>query len=365
MAGNPYWCSDIGGFQNDPTDDILARWFEAGTFFPIFRIHGSRNTEIYNMSTTVKPIALAFDVLRYRLMPYIYSLAWKVTNEGYTITRALPFDYPGDANVINIANQFMFGPALLINPVVTSGVTSRSVYLPAGTWYDFWTGTANVNTAGRTVTASAPLSILPIYAKAGAILPMGSKIQYATQKQADTIELRVYPGADGSFTLYEDEGDNYNYEAGTYSTIPISYSNSTGKVTIGARTGSFTGMLTNRIFNIVFVSPGHGIADTITLNPDCVIAYSGTQVTGCTSGIVQQGGTESFNRPMALSTTVTTANGRIVLDRKYSGLQKSVSVYNCVGKLLATKTLNKNDINLAGDFNIPTGVYIVKIKTLP
>jgi alpha-D-xyloside xylohydrolase len=154
MAGNPYWCSDIGGFQGNLNDGILIRWFQAGTFFPIFRVHGSRNTEIYNMSATAQPIAIAFSKLRYRLMPYIYSLAWKVTSENYTMTRALPFDYPDDANVKNIADQFMFGPALLVNPITASaGATSRTVYLPAGTWYDFWTGAADNGAAGHGVSA--------------------------------------------------------------------------------------------------------------------------------------------------------------------------------------------------------------------
>lgn len=287
MAGNPYWCSDIGGFMSNCTpgiascEEIMTRWFQAGTFFPIFRVHGSRPTEIYNYSAQTQQICTAFDKLRYRLMPYIYSLAWKVTNENYTITRALPFDFPGDPGVFNIANQFMFGPALLINPVTTAGAVSRSVYLPSGTWYDFWTGAPNASTAGRTIMASSPIQTIPVYARAGAIIPMGPRIQYANQKQPDTIELRVYPGADGNFNLYEDEGDNYGYESGSFATIPISYNNASGVVTIGNRTGTFPGMLTNRIFNIVFVSGGHGISDSITQNPDCVVSYSGSAVATC------------------------------------------------------------------------------------
>jgi hypothetical protein len=287
MAGNAYWCSDIGGFQNNCSpgiascEEIMTRWFQAGTFFPIFRVHGTRATEIYNYSAQTQQICTEFSRVRYRLMPYIYSLAWKVTNENYTITRALPFDFPSDPAVFNIANQFMFGPALLINPVTVAGATSRSVYLPAGTWYDFWTGAPNANTAGRTVTASAPIQTIPVYARAGAIIPMGPRIQWVNQKQPDTIELRVYPGADGNFTLYEDEGDNYGYESGSFAIIPISYNNASGVVTIGSRTGTFPGMLTNRIFNIVFVNSGHGIADTITPNPDCVISYGGSAVSTC------------------------------------------------------------------------------------
>ena len=249
-------------------------------------IHGTRATEIYNYNAQTQQICTEFSRVRYRLMPYIYSLAWKVTNENYTITRALPFDFPGDPGVINIGNQFMFGPALLIKPVTVAGATSRSVYLPAGTWYDFWTGAPNANASGRTVTASAPIQTIPVYARAGAIIPMGPRIQYANQKQPDTIELRVYPGADGNFTLYEDEGDNYGYESGSYATIPISYNNTSGVVTIGNRTGAFPGMLTNRIFNIVFVNSGHGIADTITPNPDCVVSYDGSAVSTCAFSLI-------------------------------------------------------------------------------
>ena len=362
MAGNPYWCSDIGGFQNDPTDDILTRWFQAGTFFPIFRTHGSRPTEIYNMSATVKPIAIAFSTLRYRLMPYIYSLAWKVTSENYTMTRALPFDYPNDASVRNIANQYMFGPALLINPITTTGATSRSVYLPAGNWYDFWTGTVNTGTAGRNVTASAPSQIIPIYAKAGAILPMGPKIQYATQS-VDPIELRVYPGANGSFTLYEDAGDSYDYETGKYATIPITYIDSPQNLVIGARSGSFTGMVSSRTFKVVFVKTGHGIADTITADPDFTLAYSGAAVGTAGVDISMQNTGVAVVRPMSI--TLKTAGNSIILSNKFAGKSKSVALYDLGGKLVAMKTLKTNDINLRKDFGVPSGVYIVKVKTLP
>jgi alpha-D-xyloside xylohydrolase len=363
MGGNPYWCSDIGGFQNGPTDEILTRWFQAGTFFPIFRIHGSRATEIYNMNTSPRQICTAFSRLRYRLMPYIYALAWKVTNEGYTMTRALPFDFPSDANVTNIANQYMFGSALLINPVVTTGATNRNVYLPAGTWYDFWTGLANANTAGRNVSASAPLAIIPIYARAGAILPMGPRIQYANQKQADTIELRVYPGADGNFTLYEDEGDNYNYENGSYSTIPIAYSNTTGKVTIGARTGSFTGMLTNRVFNIVFVSSGHGIGDTVTTNPDCIVKYNGAAITACpVTGTCEECLRQNFIKDEPF--TVKTADEKIAFPPSYAGAIKNVAVYDLFGRLVQKASFKKQSISLRKDFGLSNGSYIVKVKLM-
>jgi alpha-D-xyloside xylohydrolase len=369
MAGNPYWCSDIGGFSGSgngsPSDETLARWFEAGTFFPIFRLHGSRNTEIYNMSTAVRPIATAFTDLRYRLMPYIYSLAWKVTNEGYTMTRALWYDFPGDANVINIANQYMFGPALLINTVGTTGATSRNVYLPAGTWYNFWTGTPTTSTGATVTGVSAPLSIIPVFAKAGAIIPMGPKIQYATQS-VDPIELRVYPGADGNFTFYEDENDNYNYQSGSYATIPISYNNTTGKVIIGARNGSFPGMLKTRTFNVVFVTAGHGIADTVTSNPDCVISYDGTAIQGCPSGqvgICHQCEMDRVQKGGMMS-TMKTAEEKVSFPPGYSGMQKEIAVYSFSGRLLAKAVFEKQWVSLQKDFGIATGLYIVKVRTL-
>jgi alpha-D-xyloside xylohydrolase len=361
MAGNPYWCSDIGGFQGTLADETWIRWFQAGTFFPIFRIHGSRQTEIYNMSATVRPIATAFSKLRYRLMPYVYSLAWKVTSEGYTMTRALPFDFPNDGGVKNIADQFMFGPALLINPMISAGSTGRNVYLPAGTWYDFWTGNANNGTAGRSVAGAAPLTRIPIYARAGALLPMGPNIQYATEKP-DPIELRVYPGADGSFNLYEDEGDGYGYENGNYSIIPISYSQATQRVTIGQRTGSFTGMLANRTFNVVFVAAGKGVDTTVTATPDCVIQYSGGEVSGCPVAI----GSKEWiaqNRMRLVPFTARISGERFLLPAAYSVVACQAAVYDMSGRLLRTAVVKGRAIFLR-DMRLPNGTYIVKVRAV-
>jgi hypothetical protein len=174
----------------------------------------------------------------------------------------------------------------------------------------------------------------------------------------------VYPGADGSFTLYEDEGDNYNYEAGTYSTIPISFSNSTGKVTIGARTGSFTGMLTNRVFNIVFVTPGHGIADTITLNPDCVIAYNGTAVTSCPlSGVARECAARRSTK--VNNYTMKTSEEKIVFPAEYSGMTKEVAVYDICGRLLQKSVFKKQNISLWKDCGLSKRIYIVKVTMIP
>jgi hypothetical protein len=283
------------------------------------------------------------------------------------MTRALAFDFSSDPNVLNNANndfpdQYMFGPALLVNPVHTTGATTRSVYLPIGsTWYDFWTGITSAG--GGSVTAQAPLAIIPIYARAGAIIPMGPRIQYATQS-VDPIELRVYPGADGSFTLYEDQGDSYAYETGSYATIPMTYSNSTGKITIGARSGSFTGMLANRTFNIVFVTSGHGIGDTVTTNPDCVISYNGTPVSGCpVSGVCAE--CAAKNRMMAEPFTMKTADERVVLPAGYAGMTKEVAVYDIPGRLLQKSVFEKQTISMRKDFSLPSGTYIVKVKMVP
>jgi alpha-D-xyloside xylohydrolase len=215
---------------------------------------------------------LAVDQLRYRLMPYIYSLAWQVTSAGYTIMRPLVFDFQNDTNVYGIKDHFMFGPAFLVNPVTAAGATSRSVYLPAGTWYDFGTGSTVVG--GNKITADAPLSQMPLYVRAGSIIPMGPMIQYATQS-IDPLEIRIYEGQDATFTLYEDEGDSYNYESGKYSTIKLSWSESAKQLTIGAAAGTYPGMPATRTFNVVFVAANHGAGLAVTATPDSVVTYNG------------------------------------------------------------------------------------------
>ncbi len=272
----PYWTTDIGGYFGTPSEELFTRWFQFGAFNPMFRIHGQAPKELYGSqwSTQGKANMLAVDNLRYRLMPYIYALAWKVTNAGYTMMRPLVFDFQNDTMVYGIKDQFMFGPALLVSPVTAMGATSRSVYLPAGTWYDFWTGSTTAG--GTTTTASAPLSQIPIHVRGGSILPMGPMIQYATQS-ADPLEIRVYAGADASFTIYEDESDTYNYETGQYAQIPLAWNNAAKTLTVGARTGSYTGMPTSRTFNIVFVGANHGGGIGVTGTPDQVVRYDGTQ----------------------------------------------------------------------------------------
>jgi alpha-D-xyloside xylohydrolase len=446
MSGIPYWTFDIGAFVigayggvfynggKDPAyQELYTRMFQLGTFSPIFRSHGSETPrEIWEMGEFTEPI-LKFDKLRYRLMPYIYSLAWKVTNEDYTIMRGLPMDFAGDKKTYFINDQFMFGPSIMACPVtkymyyhppeptviiepeyfstndgqqgldayyykdnkyenlgkhqvdpninifwytgrpdyVTDSMfairwegkllpkqtgkyqfhlksfdakriyldgkelkmvytsveqytevvmleagkeynfvletensstgaarmqlfwktpeifaqeetkeeidKTRKVYLPQeDTWFDFWTG--KTLKGGKLITASAPIDIMPLYIRAGSILPMGPFLQYATEKPADPLELRIYPEADGSFTLYEDENNNYNYEKGIYSTIDFHWDNTKHELTISERKGQFPGMLKERTFNIVIVKEKHGNGLEITEKANRTVNYTGKEM---------------------------------------------------------------------------------------
>jgi len=429
FTGIPYWTTDIGAFfvrvpggsGNDMYRELFTRWYQYGAFCPIFRVHGTNTPrEIWRFGdpgSWAYDAQLKFDNLRYRLIPYIYSLGWKVTHENYTMMRGLSFDFASDNNVYNIDDQFRFGPALLVNPVTKAmycrwveedegsiiptgnllsqdgkpGLTgeyyedmdfnslfktqtdsiinfswgmdapmqgmptdsfsvrwsgkiiapetgeytintitddgarvwvdnkqiindwtdhaplinsgkinleagksydlkfeyfeykmgavaqlywilpsqkktetvalpekTRKVYLPGhNAWVDFWTG--EKFTGGQTITAPAPIDIMPLYVKAGSIIPMGPYLQYATEKPANPIELRIYPGADGVFELYEDENDNYNYEKGKYALIPFFWNDKSRTLTIGNRKGEFNGMLKQRVFNIVLVNQTAGI----------------------------------------------------------------------------------------------------------
>jgi alpha-D-xyloside xylohydrolase len=216
--------------------------------------------------------------LRYRLLPYLYSTAWQVTSEGSPFMRPLVVDFPKDPQVVSIGDQYLFGPAIMVTPVTTAGATNRPVYLPAtgAPWFNFWTGATSP--AGQNVEAAAPVETLPLFVRPGSIIPMGPFLQYSSEKPADPIELRVYRGADGKFTLYEDEGDNYDYEKGKYTTIPISWNDARHTLEIGKRTGEFHGMLKERTFNIVWVSENHGAGVSTTEMPDTVVHYTGKAV---------------------------------------------------------------------------------------
>jgi alpha-D-xyloside xylohydrolase len=285
LSGIPYWTTDIGGFisggdLSDPKfRELFVRWFQFGTFSPIFRVHGTRSNPDENELWSYGPeskILFQYDDLRYRLLPYIYSLAWKVTSESYTPMRPLVMDFRDDVNAQNVGDQFMYGPAFLVNPVTEQGATQRRIYLPKGKWYDFWTG-AKVE-GGKFADVPAPLERMPLYVRAGSIIPMAPEEEYSNQKPADPIELRVYPGADGDFTIYEDEGDTYNYEKGQYATIPIHWNDTTHTLTVGARKGSFSGMLETRRLNVIMVEENHGAGIEPPSAPDQAAQYSGGEI---------------------------------------------------------------------------------------
>jgi alpha-D-xyloside xylohydrolase len=284
LSGLPYWTTDIGGFTSgDPNDpayrELFIRWFQFGAFCPIFRVHGTRvgdTNELWSYGPDAQKILVAYDRLRYELMPYIYSLAWKITSENYTIMRPLVMDFRNDARAQNIGDQFLFGPSILVNPVTEPGAVTRHLYLPQSRWYDFWTG--QTTEGGKAIDAPAALDRLPLFVRAGAIVPMGPDMEYSDEKPADPIELRVYRGANGAFTLYEDGTDSYDYERGAHATIPIAWDETSKTLTIGQRQGSFPGMLANRTFHVVFVTGGHGAGPGTTTSPDRVVRYSGTSV---------------------------------------------------------------------------------------
>jgi alpha-D-xyloside xylohydrolase len=284
-TGIPYWTSDIGGYlTGDPADPVFeesyTRWWQFGTFCPIYRTHGRRQgtheNELWAFGPQTQKICTQYDDLRYRLMPYIYSLTGRVTLESYTPMRLLPFDFPDDLKVRNLGDEFMYGPAFLVSPVVEANAINRVVYLPAGTsWTDFWSG--QVQQGGQEITADAPIEKIPLFIRAGSIIPMGPFLQYSDEKPADPIELRVYPGADGEFKLYEDDGITYGYEKGQFSTITFTWDEKAQTLKIGARQGSFPGMLASRTFNVVFVDATHGTGIALAEGGKSV-TYTGSEL---------------------------------------------------------------------------------------
>jgi alpha-D-xyloside xylohydrolase len=272
ITGLPYWTTDIGGFfrpgKSQYTDEkfqeLLTRWYQWGTFNPIFRIHGyMTETEPWKYGQTVEDNMRKMLNLRYRLLPYIYSEAWQVTKNGSTMMRPLVMDFREDEIAVKQAYEFMFGKNILVAPITDAGVNEWTVYLPKSIdWYDFWTGKRF--TGGQTIKTAAPLDKIPLFVKAGSIIPMGKFIQYAGEKSADTLEIRVYKGANGTFDLFEDEGDNYNYEKGKFTTISFSWDEKSQTLKIGNRKGNFPNYLVKRVFNIVFVneSEGFGVINT-------------------------------------------------------------------------------------------------------
>jgi alpha-D-xyloside xylohydrolase len=284
LSGIPYWTTDIGGFVfGSPADpafrELFIRWFQYATFNPVLRVHGTRNpdeNELWSYGPDAQSILVNFDRLRYRMLPYIYSLAWKTTSEAYTPMRPLVMDFRNDSRAQDIGDQFMYGPAFLVNPVTEPSSTTRLVYLPNTTWYDFWSG--STIEGGRMINANTPLDRLPVYVRAGSIVPLGPDEEWSTQKPADPIELRVYPGASGDFAIYEDENDGYDYETGVHATIPLHWDDAAHTLTIAERKGQFPGMLQERTFRVVLVKENHGVGVNAADEADKVVQYSGKQI---------------------------------------------------------------------------------------
>ena len=302
MSGIPFWGMDQGGFcvenryvaaqqEFDKTGvensdlkewrELQTRWNQFGCFIPLFRAHGQWPLrEVWNIAPENHPAyqtIVWYDKLRYRLMPYLYSMAGWAHFKDYTLMRGLVMDFNGDENVLDIPDQWMFGPALMACPVGYYKARNRSVYFPKQCgWYDFYTG--DYIEGGQRLVVDAPYEKIPVFVREGSIIPFGPAMQYSDEKPAELINLYVYAGADATFQLYEDEGTNYNYEKGKYATIDIRYEEATKTVTIGKRMGSFNGMLKNRRFNIVLI--GKDTAKALNLdNPEGkMVNYSGKEV---------------------------------------------------------------------------------------
>jgi alpha-D-xyloside xylohydrolase len=285
MSGFPYWTTDVGGFFR-PRDqyssaayhELLIRWFQFGAFSPIFRVHGYQSeTEMWKYGPQVESILRKYDVLRYRLLPYIYADAWAVTKSGETMMTALPLAYPNDPSVREVSDEFLFGRALLINPVTEPNLTTRKVTLPAGDdWYDFWSGRRF--RGGQTIVADAPIDRMPIFVRAGSIVPLGPDIQYASQNR-DPLEIRIYPGKDADFELYQDAGDGYAYERGERAIIRLHWNDKTHEITVADRSGSFPGMPSKLNFNFVVARPDHGTGDEVAKAFDGSAMYEGHRKT--------------------------------------------------------------------------------------
>ncbi len=269
MSGIPFWGMDIGGFSvmskfydaknTEEWRELQTRWHQFGTFVPLFRTHGQwPQRELWNIAPAGSPAyesILWYMRLRYRLMPYLYSLAGAVAFGDYTLMRGLPMDFPDDPTVRDLSDQWLFGPALMPCPVSHYKARSRAVYFPAGGWYDFYSGAFIAG--GRTREMPAPYGRMPLFVRAGSIIPFGPEMEWSDQKVADAIRLYVYAGADADFTLYEDDGLTYAYEKGACSTIPLHWDDASRTLTLGERQGSFPEMLSERTFHVIVVDPAH------------------------------------------------------------------------------------------------------------
>jgi alpha-D-xyloside xylohydrolase len=296
LSGMPYWTFDTGGFSVpdrfahaprgsaalEEWRELATRWFEFATFVPILRVHGQApKREMWEFGDEGSPAyqaMLKFDRLRYRLLPYVYSLAAGVTRNGGTIMRPLEMDFDLGTEPPPFDDQYMFGPALMISPVTAYKARSRGVTLPptAGGWYDFWDGT---HAARIGVQAPAPFDAIPVHVRAGAIIPFGPELQYTDEKPPDPITLYVYAGSDGAFTLYEDDGVSNDYEKGAFATIPLRWQDATRTLTIGKRAGAFPGMLARRTFQVVLVRRDRPVPFSFNPKPERTVGYAGEAVT--------------------------------------------------------------------------------------
>jgi alpha-D-xyloside xylohydrolase len=296
LSGFPYWSMDIGGFSvpprfsnqrpdSAPSDaeewrELNARWFQFGAFVPLFRAHGEfPNREPWEFGGESHPAfksILKFDRLRYRLLPYLYSMAGGVTQNSGTMMRPLVMDFRGDLKARNITDQYLFGPAFLVCPVTEYKARSRTVYLPQGTdWYDFWTGIRS--SGGKHVMADAPYESMPLFIRSGSIVPLGPELQYTDEKPADPVTLLIYAGKDGQFTLYEDDGLTTAYEKGAFTRIPIRWDDSGGRLFIGKREGSYPAMLKRRTFQAVLISKNKPVGFSFEPVADRTVPYGGNE----------------------------------------------------------------------------------------
>ena len=284
-TGVPWWTYDAGGFfrpqdqySNAEYHERFLRWLQASVFLPLMRVHGYMSeTEPWRYGEEVERISKQYIAFRYRLLPYIYSQAAGVSFAGSTLMRPLIMDFPTDSMALEQKGQWMFGKSLLVAPVTKAQAKQWTVYLPESSdWYDFWTG--EKYNGGQYIEKEAPIDIIPLYVKAGSIVPFGPKVQYAAEKKWDNLEIRIYEGADGEFTLYEDENDNYNYEKGMYSTIEFKWIDAKRTLKIGERKGKFNGMLNNRNFQIVIVTMDHGIGTETTKHIERTVKYTGKEM---------------------------------------------------------------------------------------